>query len=100
MKLVFIEEQPNYHVARIHFNGLGVDVVAHARVYLISDGYVLETGIGAAMQMDGRRLPFEEAKAMAARGLEMQLKILQEQIQKALTGGSEASFGEVRPDGG
>lgn len=100
MQLEWIEEQPNYHVARLHLTAVGVTVEAVAKVFLVSFGYVAETGIGAAIQTDGGRLGFDEAKTLATRMLEHQLKTLQEQIQKVLTGGTEASFGEVKPDGG
>ena len=100
MNLVWIEEAPNYHVARIELEGLGVDVQAVAKVFLAAHGYVVETGIGTSIQTDGGRLDFDPAKELATRMLERQLTILQEQIQGALKGGEEQGFGEVRPDGG
>lgn len=100
MKLEWAEEQPNYHVTRIYFTALGVDVQVIAKVFLGTYGYVVETGVGTSIQTDGGRLGFDEAKELAARMLERQLQMLQKRIQEVLSGGTEASFGEVRPDGG
>lgn len=99
MKLEWFEEQPNYHVAHLCFGAIGVDVHGIARVFLVTDGYAVETGIGATVQAAGGRLGFEEAKTLATGMLEHQLRALLTQIQGAL-GGAEVSFGEVRPDGG
>lgn len=103
MKLEFTEEQPNYHVARINLAGLdslGTAVQAFARVFLVTNGYAIETGIGASVQPDGGDLTFDAAKDLATRMLERQLQSLQERIQGVLKGGEEEGFGEVRPDGG
>jgi hypothetical protein len=105
MKLEWNEEQPNVHVAYVHFTSLGVSVHGIARVFLGAGGYLVEVGVGAPVQFGGGlnesgAPDFDGAVACATRMLHHQLKTLQEQLQAVLKGGEEEGFGEVRPDGG
>jgi hypothetical protein len=112
MKLEWNEEQPNVHVAYVHFTSLGVSVHGIARVFLGAGGYLVEVGVGAPVQFGGgldaiggglnesNATDFDGAVARATQMLHHQLKTLQEQLQAVLKGGEEEGFGEVRPDGG